>query len=159
MPKEELTSQELNRQDFSGNSVKKLLEPKNFGKIFVGVMIAAVLLGIGTGYTLVSNSSLSNKIGTPLANIAPAKTADQDSRTFKDFAEGTVEIVPKSKNPNDYVEGTHLLKRVGTTPVTLTSSVVDLSAYEGKKVKVYGETQKALKAGWLMDVGRVEEVK
>ena len=28
----------------------------------------------------------------------------------------------------------------------------------GKKVKVYGETQKAIKEGWLMDVGRVEEI-
>jgi len=38
----------------------------------------------------------------------------------------------------------------------LTSSVVDLSQYEGKKVKVLGETQKAIKEGWLMDVGKVE---
>ena len=27
-----------------------------------------------------------------------------------------------------------------------------------KKVKVYGETQKAIKEGWLMDVGKVEEI-
>ena len=43
--------------------------------------------------------------------------------------------------------------------MALTSSVVDLTKYEGKKVKVFGETQKALKEGWLMDVGKVEEIK
>jgi hypothetical protein len=38
----------------------------------------------------------------------------------------------------------------------MTSSVVDLSLVLDKKVKVWGETQAAQKAGWLMDVGRVE---
>ncbi len=52
-----------------------------------------------------------------------------------------------------------MLVRDGAVPVALTSSVVDLSQYEGKKVKVYGETQKAIKEGWLMDVGKVEEAK
>jgi len=59
----------------------------------------------------------------------------------------------------EYSEGTHTLIREGAVPVALTSSVVDLSIYEGKKVKVFGETQKALKEGWLMDIGKVEEVK
>ncbi|KKS13460.1 MAG: hypothetical protein UU67_C0024G0017 [Candidatus Daviesbacteria bacterium GW2011_GWB1_41_5] len=63
---------------------------------------------------------------------------------------------PESKDPSEYVEGTHILVRDGAVPVALTSSVVDLSEYEGKKVKVFGETQKAIKEGWLMDVGKVE---
>ena len=78
--------------------------------------------------------------------------------TFRDFAEGVVKARPQPIDPSEYVEGTHILKREGEVPVALTSSVVDLSRYEGKKVKVFGETQKALKEGWLMDVGRVEEV-
>ena len=49
--------------------------------------------------------------------------------------------------------------REDAVPVALTSSVVDLSKYEGKKIKVHGETQKALKEGWLMDVGKVDEIK
>ncbi|MBI2110586.1 hypothetical protein HYT51_02295 [Candidatus Woesearchaeota archaeon] len=89
----------------------------------------------------------------------PAKSAQSDTRTFKDFAEGVVKARPASSDPGEYVEGTHFLQREGGVPVALTSSVVDLSKYEGKKVKVFGETQKALKEGWLMDVGKVEEVK
>ena len=38
----------------------------------------------------------------------------------------------------------------------MTSSVVDLSQFVDRKVKVWGSTQTAQVAGWLMDVGRVE---
>ena len=40
--------------------------------------------------------------------------------------------------------------------VYLTSSVIDLSKYTGKKVQVWGETFQGQKAGWLMDVGRIK---
>jgi hypothetical protein len=40
--------------------------------------------------------------------------------------------------------------------VYLTSSLVDLSQFVKRKIKVWGETQKAKVAGWLMDVGKVE---
>ncbi len=139
-------------------SSTKALSIKKMTKVFVGVLVAAGVLGLATGYTLaLKPGSGSAKIVSSVVNQQP-KTAQQDDRTFRDFAEGTIQPQPKSKNPNEYVEGTHLLKRDGATPVTLTSSVVDLSQYEGKKVKVFGETQKAVKAGWLMDVGKVEEI-
>jgi len=35
----------------------------------------------------------------------------------------------------------------------LTSSVVDLDKFVGKKVEIYGQTNTAEKAGWLLDVG------
>jgi len=94
------------------------------------------------------------KTATPIAKTPD--NAAQDNRTFRDFAEGMIEERPESKDPSEYVEGTHILVRDGAVPVALTSSVVDLSEYEGKKVKVFGETQKAIKEGWLMDVGKVE---
>ena len=55
-------------------------------------------------------------------------------------------------------EGTHKLIRPGgdSQTVYLTSSVLDLNQFVGKKVKVWGQTFSAKKAGWLMDVGRVE---
>ena len=86
--------------------------------------------------------------GTVNSNTAVGST----NKTFKDVAEGTLQ-----KGGIDG-EGTHKLIRPGgdSQTVYLTSSVVDLSQYEGKKVKVFGETQKALKEGWLMDVGKVE---
>ncbi len=120
--------------------------------IVVGV---SVVLGVVSGYILSSRGGASSQLGT---NKSPA-TAQQDTRTFRDFAEGTLIAKEQPKDPSEYSEGTHFLKREGAVPVALTSSVVDLSKYEGKKVKVFGETQKAIKEGWLMDVGKIEEIK
>lgn len=129
-------------------------------KIFLSVLFVALIAGIGTGYVLAtSNSPTSSKIGSQISLNGPPKAADQDTKTFRDFAEGTIQKKPDPKPGDDYGEGTHLLVRTNAVPVALTSSVVDLSLYEGKKVKVYGETQKAIKEGWLMDVGKVEESK
>lgn len=134
---------------------KKILTSSSLTRPLLGVMIAAVVLGVATGYIL-SQKGVS-KVTTPLVDTP--KTPQQDIRTFRDFAEGVVKVRPAPSNPSEYVEGTHLLEREGAVPVALTSSVVDLSKYEGKKVKIFGETQKAIKEGWLMDVGKVEEVK
>lgn len=129
---------------------------ENPTRMVIGVTIAAVILGTLTGYILSTKGSASK---TSSFSLIPAKTAQQDTRTFKDFAEGTIKARPQPSDASEYIEGTHLLVRQGAVPVALTSSVVDLSQYEGKKVKVYGETQKALKEGWLMDIGKVEEIK
>jgi len=115
--------------------------------------LIALVLGSLTGYILANKSSIKNPA------VAAPKTAQQDTRTFRDFAEGVIKARPQPSDPGEYVEGTHLLEREEAVPVALTSSVVDLSQYEGKKVKVFGETQKALKEGWLMDVGKVEGLK
>lgn len=118
------------------------------------ILAASIIFGAGSGYYLASG----NKTSSETAPVADknSKSAQQDARTFRDFAEGTLQKRPAPKNADEYVEGTHILTRDGAMPVALTSSVVDLSQYEGKKVKVFGETQKALKEGWLMDVGKVE---
>lgn len=125
-------------------------------RTILGVVILAVILGIISGYIL------SNKGGrgpaTSVLTQGTSKTAEQDTSTFRDFAEGVLKAKPEPKD-EEYTEGTHILVREDAVPVALTSSVVDLSKYEGKKVKVRGETQKALKEGWLMDVGKVEEIK
>ena len=75
-----------------------------------------------------------------------------DTKTFKDSAEGMLE------KGGINGEGTHKLLREGGPSQTayLVSSVVDLDAYAGKKVKVWGETFAAQKAAWLMDVGKIE---
>lgn len=124
-------------------------------KLILGVAVTAVVLGVITGYVL---STKSEDFGASPLSIGEAKTAQQDAKTFRDFAEGTIKLRPEPTDPQGYAEGTHILERENAVPVALTSSVVDLSQYEGKKVKVYGETQKALKEGWLMDVGRVDEI-
>lgn len=134
--------------------IKKLKFPSSHLKLFGIVLALALTLGIVTGYLLASTSK---KIGSQISLTQPPKVPQQDVKTFRDFAEGKISKKPEPKNGGGYSEGTHLLIRDGANPVALTSSVVDLSQYEGKKVKIYGETQKAIKEGWLMDVGRVEE--
>jgi hypothetical protein len=139
------------------SSPAKPFSTMNLNKIFIGVLVASILLGVTTG-VLMAKSSSSSKLSSAGTNTTEkAKTAKQDRSTFKDFAEGTVQKRAEPKNADEYVEGTHLLIREGALPVAMTSSVEDLTLYEGKKVKVYGQTQKALKEGWLMDVGLVEE--
>lgn len=120
------------------------------------ILIIAIILGGITGYVMANKGGSTNG-GNGVSS--KTKEASQDSRTFRDFAEGTIKLKPTPKDPSEYTEGTHVLEREGAVSVALTSSVVDLSLYEGKKVKVLGETQKALKEGWLMDVGKVEEIK
>jgi len=55
-------------------------------------------------------------------------------------------------------EGTHHLERDGgpSQTVYLTSSVIDLTGFVGKKVEIWGETLAAKKAGWLMDVSKIK---
>ena len=38
----------------------------------------------------------------------------------------------------------------------LTSSVTDLTEFEGMEIEVWGETFQGQNVGWLMDVGRVK---
>ncbi|MDO8269715.1 MAG: hypothetical protein Q7T54_03530, partial [Candidatus Levybacteria bacterium] len=55
-------------------------------------------------------------------------------------------------------EGEYHLERPGgdSQNVYMSSSTVDLAQFTGRKVKVWGQTNSAQKAGWLMDVGKVE---
>lgn len=126
--------------------------------ILGGILIFALVAGIGTGYVLANTSAKNNPTVSSLTPQIKPNNAQQDNRTFRDFAEGKIAVKPQPKDPSEYTEGTHILIRENAVPVALTSSVVDLSLYEGKNVKVFGETQKAVKEGWLMDVGKVEEI-
>lgn len=139
----------------SQNLAKPLSLGSNLNKILLLAVVLSVVLGLASGFSL-SNKSSSGLATPATSDTKPAKSAAVDTKTFRDFAEGVIKPIPTPKD-GEYTEGTHILERDGAYPVTLTSSVVDLSKYEGKKVKVYGETQKALKSGWLMDVGKVEE--
>ena len=128
-------------------------------KLFI-ILIAAVVLGAMSGYIL------SNKKGSTGGNTLPSGSIDSssiskgtvvgsdDTKTFKDVATGAL------KEGGIEGEGQfHLVRPGGVSQnVYLTSSSVDLSKFVGKKIKVWGETQKAQYAGWLMDAGRVEVI-
>lgn len=128
---------------------KKTVLPKQI--IIAAVVI--ILVGIVSGYFLSSSSSP----GTSEARIGGAETSGKivgssDTKTFPDSAEGELQAGGLDG------EGTHRLVRSGgeSQTVYLTSSVLDLNQFTGKKVKVWGQTFSAKRAGWLMDVGRVE---
>ena len=133
---------------------KHLLHSSNPLRPLLIILIISVVLGAITGFVMANKGSREEILENGTSNTT--KGASLDSRTFRDFAQGVIKPKQLPKNPSEYTEGTHILEREGAVSVALTSSVVDLSLYEGKKVKVYGETQKALKEGWLMDVGKVE---
>lgn len=124
--------------------------------------IIAILAGVGTGYA--GSKLYAKSQGLPTGDIQQVadsgniKNGDvfgsADTSSFKDHAEGYLEAGGMDN------EGTHHLVREGgaSQTVYLTSSVTDLSKLEGMQVEVWGETFKGQKAGWLMDVGRIQVV-
>ena len=149
VPKKELIH-DLNSPRGRGSSSVKPL-------IFTIVIV--LILGVGTGY-IASNFSGNNSKG-PLSindsssggSMGRGFTAGvTDTKSFPDTAEGTLQT-----GGIDGEGAFHLVRSGGDSQnVYMTSSAVDLSQFIGKKVKVWGATQTAQKAGWLMDVGKVE---
>jgi hypothetical protein len=134
------------------NSQKPAKKTSNILFYVVGIGVL-VLAGIGTGYAL--NKSINKGVTvseTGAKIIKTEKVVGLLQQNFSDSAEGMLE------EGGIEGEGTHHLVREGgpSQNVYLTSSVVNMNDYTGKKVKVWGETNTAQKAGWLMDVGRLE---
>lgn len=127
-------------------------------KLFI-ILIVTVILGSISGYVLSNKKGASGNTLTT-GSIDSSKVSkgtivgSNDTKTFKDTATGSL------KEGGIEGEGQFHLSRPGgiSQNVYLTSSSVDLSKFVGKKIKVWGETEKAQYAGWLMDVGRVEVV-
>lgn len=128
-----------------------------FNSKLIIILVAAVVLGVTSGYLFAHKGSGGNAYSPTGATTSPSASkgtimGSNDIKTFKDTAEGMM------KEGGIEGEGAYHLVRSGgeSQNVYLTSSSVDLSQLIGKKVKVWGQTQKAQHAGWLMDVGRVE---
>jgi len=117
--------------------------------LFILVIIAGGIIGF------VSSKIIKKQVLNQSQTINVKKTGIVDKKTFKDKAEGVL------KEGGIDGEGNFHLERPGgvSQNVYLTSSTVDLSQFIGKKVRVWGETFAAEKAGWLMDVGFVEIIK
>ena len=118
-------------------------------------LIIAIVLGVGSGYGLSKKGTVEVNTGGVVNSSKISKgtiVGSKDTKTFKDTAEGVL------KGGGIDGEGAYHLVRPGgdSQNVYLTSSLVDLSKFLERKIKVWGETQKAKKAGWLMDVGKVE---
>lgn len=151
--------------DFSTATQTNTNSMKKLPIATIVVLLFAVFAGVGTGYGFNKiGKSGSAALGTagPIQQVATTgniKDGDvfgsADESTFKDSAEGYI------KAGGIEGEGSHQLVRPGgeTQTVYLTSSVTDMDKFVGMEVKVWGETFKGQKAGWLMDVGRVQILK
>src|SRR3989344_7247961 len=118
--------------------------------------LAIVFSGGVTGYVLAQNKSAKTVVnvtgGGTTAEGLP-KVVGVASANCKDAGEGDL----KEGGTEDSV-GSHHLERPGgiSQNIYLVSSVVTLNDYVGKKVRVTGETFASEKAGWFMDVCKLE---
>lgn len=125
------------------------------------IIVAIILAGVATGYGLsnLQGGGVRQLKSTEDVSEAGVKENEvfglEDEATFRDQAQGVL-----AKGGIDG-EGSHHLLRTGgnSQNVYLTSSTVDLDLFIDHEVKVWGETFSAQKAGWLMDVGRVQVLK
>lgn len=129
---------------------------------FIIAAVIAIAAGVGTGYGSFKLFAHSTGVPTePIEQVATGSVKAGDvfgstnTDVFNTDATGYLEAGGLDG------EGTHKLLRPGgpSQTVYLTSSVTDLTKLEGMEVEVWGETFKGQKAGWLMDVGRVEVLK
>ncbi len=134
---------------------------KKSQKTFFVFAFVAVFLGVVTGFSGYKLYASSNTTGKQTSEDVPTvvegkiKKGDvfgSNSETFKDTAKGYLE------GGGFDAEGSHKLLRPGgeTQTVYLTSSVTDLSEFEGMEIEIWGETFQGQNVGWLMDVGRVK---
>lgn len=119
--------------------------------VLVGGIII-IIAGIFTGYQLAKPSEYLSPSGTTEVSSGRKVFGAPDTKSFRDSTEGVLEADGAEG------EGTHKLIRPGgeSQTVYLTSSVLDMNQFTGKKVRIWGETFAAKKAGWFMDVGRIE---
>lgn len=141
------------------NILLRAVPPRNKLVKFLPIVIIVVIVGAGVFSGLVA-SSRNKSTASSSYQVAgdenlPKEIKESFAQTFRDQAEGTIE---KNADLDKYAQGTHKLIRPGGESQTayLTSSVLDLDEYLGKKVKVFGETFGSSQVGWLMDVGKVE---
>jgi hypothetical protein len=127
--------------------------------IMIGGAIVVVVLGLVAGWAISGKKAgNSNILQTNSAVNSVTVTKNEagfaDASAFKDTATGTLQVGGIKG------EGTYHLDRPGgaTKTVYLTSTIVDMSPFVGKKVQVWGQTQSAKYAPWFMDVGRIKVV-
>jgi hypothetical protein len=129
-------------------------------KSFLVLAVVAILAGVGTGFGSYKLSASQSPSTAETTSVQPEASSVKkgdifghaDVNEFKDSALGYLEVGGLEG------EGSHRLLRPGgiSQTVYLTSSVTDLNELAGMDVKIWGETYKGQKAGWLMDVGRIE---
>ncbi|EKE04959.1 MAG: hypothetical protein ACD_19C00427G0006 [uncultured bacterium] len=124
--------------------------------IMLGVIsVVVVLAGIGAGYLFSGVGKNSGGLGSNSENtiiVSKNEAGISDESKFSTTTEGVLE------EGGIGGEGTyHLVRGNGPSQYAyLTSSVVDLGVFVGKKVQIWGETVSGKKAGWLIDVSKIK---
>ena len=141
-------------------------------KVLISIVAISLTLGVVCGFWLSRFfPSQSGNSKSPLFTSGQAKPMSADTISnpdqlkvgqvygntdgnFKDSATGVV----KEGGVNG--EGTHSLIRTGgeDQKAALTSSILDLDLFIGRKVEIAGETNDSQKAGWFLDVGSIKIV-
>jgi hypothetical protein len=144
---------------------RKPLPVKSLGTIIL-VAVLVIAAGAATGYALADKTGRTTTgQGSGSANgksLFGSKSAEDQNGEGVNDDQMFPDIVDKGVlQPNDgsiTMEGTHMLLREGgpSQTVFLTSSVVDLSQYEGQQVTLRGRTFNGETAGWIMDVGWIK---
>lgn len=123
------------------------------------LVLTIILAGATSGYFLARRSLAVPEQETELTGgvtmvQGPKEVGIKDEEVFRDTAKGRIE----ANDSEEITEGSHKLIRPGGESQTayLTSSVLDLSQFQGKCVQIWGETFAGQEVGWLMDVGRVK---
>src|SRR3989339_281917 len=134
----------------SPTMTKKLIIP-------IIIIFAGIVSGWGlsrrSGFSITTSGQLTSPESITASNLKVGEIVGvPDEKSFRDKAEGVL-----AEGGFEGEGSYHLLRDGGKTQnVYLTSSIVDLSLFVGHKITVWGETFSAQKAGWLMDVGRVQ---
>ncbi|EKD63004.1 MAG: hypothetical protein ACD_52C00001G0005 [uncultured bacterium] len=134
-----------------------LRKPK-FSRLVVPLTLSftILLIGTATGWLLAGQPGAtlgqSSEKGQENSKQGDLEAGIADDKAFPDSAEGEL------KDGGIKGEGTHHLDRgLGVEKdVYLTSTVINLDNFVGKKVQVWGQTITAKNAGWLMDVGKIK---
>jgi hypothetical protein len=127
---------------------------KKLWPYIVGAFVV-VILGV-VGAWLISSKLMVRKTAgaAPGVKVTSTQAGELDPNTKYDNATGDL------KDGGIAGQGTHHIERDGGPShfVYLTSSVIDLSSFVGKKVQVWGQTLASKKAPWLMDVAKIQVV-
>jgi hypothetical protein len=150
------------QQDKDENIMKAFPKGDVIAKSKTRMVLASfivVVFGLGVGYLLSRITSKSNSAtsgGEQSANVTVTQNEAGvgDDSSFPDTAQGIL-VEGGIKG-----EGTYHLERPGgeSQNVYLTSTVINLQSFVGKKVEVRGQTLSAVNAGWLMDVGKIKVI-
>jgi len=143
-------------RSFDGPPKKKRFDMKKYSTPLLTLLVIAA--GIVSGYFL-SGANASTSPGTESGSTGESENGNGSMNVNESQFGETEEGVLMEGGIEG--EGTHYLDRgMGEQKyVYLTSTVLNLDKYIGKKVRIKGNTIAGQKAGYLMEVGSVTEIK